>query len=152
MIPKLGLLFASASLALVACGGQLGGDDGGTTDHDDGGTTATTEGGPPDAAIVCVDPETSDFDTSCSSDDDCIAVAAGGPVCDGYACFCPNATISADSEGAYQAMLAKVKPATGGMCGCPLLGVPHCIASECVFCPPPSLNEPLPPGCPDGGP
>ena len=132
---------ACVSLALLACGGRLG--------ENDAGTTALEAG--PDAA-ACVDLETSDFDTSCTDDGDCVAVAAGGPVCDGYACLCPNATISASSQPAYEATLEKVTPAANGFCGCPLFGTPHCIASQCVFCPNPSATTNTPPGCPDGGP
>lgn len=118
---------------LVACGGQVAGADGGT-----------------DGAI-CIDLEVSAFDTSCSVASDCIGIYAGN-LCSGYNCICPVASISAASEAAYQAALAKVTEGQPA-CGCPLFGTAHCIASQCVFCPNPALNpSSYPPGCPDGGP
>jgi len=139
--------FTLALLTTAACGGELSGNDGGTTTND-GGITELEAG--PDGS-VCVDVETSAFDTSCTGDTDCIGVTAGGQICSGFNCLCPNASISADSESAYHALLAKVTSGTGSGCGCPLLGTPHCIASQCVFCPNPALSKTIPPGCPDAG-
>jgi hypothetical protein len=133
------LLVIMASL-LVACGGEISGADGGNS------SDASTNQGD-----VCVDLETTSFDTSCNADTDCIGIYAG-TLCSGYNCICPTATINASSEPAYGAMRAKV-PSGKSVCTCPLFGTPHCIMSECVFCPNPGLKPmSLPPGCPDGGP
>ena len=127
------VMFASL---LLACGGQLNTSDGGTT-NDSG---------------VCIDLEPSAFDTSCGGDSDCIGVY-GGNLCSGYNCICPTSSISAKSQSAYEAMFSKVTKGTGPVCSCPAFGTPHCIASQCVFCPNPALHpQSYPPGCPDAGP
>ncbi len=119
---------------LIACGGQVTGGDGGSSN--DGG--------------ACVDLEPSQFDTACTADPDCVSVASGN-ICSGYDCICPSAAISASSQAAYEAQLSKV-PHGANICSCPALGIPHCVASQCVFCPNPARHpQTLPPGCPDGG-
>ena len=135
---RLLVTFASLGFSslVVACGGQVTGSDGGTTQADGG---------------ICVDLEPSAFDTSCNADPDCVGIAAGS-ICSGYTCICPSATINANSQAAYEAMLSKVPQGSGQPCGCPAFGAPRCISSQCVFCPNPALKPPsYPPGCPDGG-
>jgi len=135
-------LLIVASL-LAACGGQVAGSDGGTSND---GATTQGDGG------ICVDIETSAFDTSCNADPDCIGIYAGS-LCAGYNCICPVSSISATSQAAYDATLAKVTKGSGPVCNCPAFGTSHCIASQCVFCPTPASNPPsYPPGCPDAGP
>jgi len=126
---------------LAACGGRIADSDGGSSN--DASTQA--DGG------TCIDLEPSAFGTSCDVDTDCLAVYSGN-LCSGYNCICPNSSISAQGQPAYAAAMSKVAKGSGPMCSCPPFGMPHCIASECVFCPNPALNPPsLPPGCPDGG-
>jgi hypothetical protein len=134
-----------------ACGGQITGDDSGIDAHGD----ATNA---PDASIdssICIDIEPGNFDTSCGGDTDCIQIASG-TLCSSSSgqapCLCPTASISATDESKYQAQLKTIEQGGAVGCGCPLLGTPHCIQTQCVFCPNPEIKpSSIPPGCPDGG-
>lgn len=118
----------------ASCGGEITSVDGGTQmDAGDAG--------------ICVDLEPSQFGTSCEASPDCVAIAVG-TFCTGYNCSCPSATINVSSQAAYASLIATV-PHGPSVCTCPLLGSAACIASQCVFCPNPSLKPPtFPPGCP----
>lgn len=127
-------------LLLASCGGEISTNDGGTK------IDAGAAGDAGDAG-VCIDVEPSQFDTSCDASTDCVPIAAG-TFCAGYNCSCPGATINAASQSDYASLIATV-PHGPGICSCPFLGSPRCIASQCVFCPNPAMHpSTLPPGCP----
>jgi hypothetical protein len=113
-------------------------------------TESTPDGGGSGDARTCVDIDPASYDTSCQSDSDCIDVSAG-VICSGYNCLCGGATINASGQARYEAALASVTRGAGPGCGCPYLGRARCVQSQCVICHPGYLNDPNPPGCPDGG-
>jgi hypothetical protein len=100
--------FASLSILaiLAACNGKLAGEGGGGT---------------------CVDLEPSMFDTSCSSDTDCVSVTLGN-VCDG-ACACGGAAINASDQGKYSQLVSGIQ---GAGCFCPAMGAPACVGGQCT--------------------
>jgi hypothetical protein len=78
--------------------------------------------------------EAANYDQSCQSDDDCLAIGEGN------ACFpcqlmCNNAAIRRDAEAAYRGDVAKIGPTLDPRirvdCGCPLAAGPCCIDSQC---------------------
>jgi hypothetical protein len=82
-----------------------------------------------DGAAGCIDVPLSGFDTTCSRDRDCVTVTTG-EVCPGD-CLCGGSAINASDQARYQQEIAGVPI---GECGCPLLGVPQCIAGTCTIC------------------
>jgi hypothetical protein len=155
-------IWAGVSFALVACGGIQGGTqhdtadasmDAGSSSSDAGqapDTGSTPEGGSSGDARTCVDIDPATYDTSCQIDSDCIDVS-GGVICSGYNCLCGGTAISASEQARYNAALASVPAGPGPHCNCPYFGRARCVQSQCVICHPGYLNDPNPPGCPDGG-
>jgi hypothetical protein len=98
---------------------------------------------PVDAA-ACVYVDLSTYDTSCTTDADCIEITPGR-ICSGD-CACGGAIVNADGESRYEQTIAPLK--LGG-CPCISAGTPRCIQGQCTRCNRAGLNNP--PGCPDGG-
>ncbi|MGH7280057.1 MAG: hypothetical protein ACRELY_00915 [Polyangiaceae bacterium] len=156
-----------AACVVAACGGRVDSVTGESDDTDAGGGGSITGNGDggrvvrdsgigfadasvkPDAEVnQCVDISTSSFDTSCGNDDDCIDVTVGH-LCTDTNCMCGGAAINASEQDAYVDALGPVANAHSA-CGCPYLGRPRCVQSQCVFCA--SFDDGSNPvGCPDGG-
>ncbi len=91
-----------------------------------------------DAAIAstCRDPggqmiKASNYDQSCASDSDCVAVTEGD-FCVPGANVCPMATINKGALAQYQADVAKTQAAVcGAFAGCPSLTNPCCRRGMC---------------------
>ena len=107
-------------------------------------------------ASTCDDPggqtiKASNYDQSCASDSDCVAVTEGD-FCVPGANVCPMATISKSGLAQYQADVAKTQAAVcGAFAGCPELGTPCCRSGTCqpgVSCTAPSDTLPA---CADAG-
>jgi hypothetical protein len=87
--------------------------------------------GPP----VCTDAnvqliQAANYDQSCTTDSDCIAVGLGN-ACFGCEIGCPNAAISRSSQAQYRSDVAD-SPANGADCGCPIFpSGPCCVGGLC---------------------
>jgi hypothetical protein len=132
------LLSLLAALLLAACSGRtdiVGSGDGGASSSSSGGGSGSgsSSGG------GCVDVSLSSFDTSCKQDQDCTVIQSGR-ICNGD-CPCGDAAINADGQAQYSADLSRVQV---GNCFCPEIGVPRCIADQCVLC---SGTSNDPPAC-----
>jgi hypothetical protein len=100
----------------------------------DGGTDA----GGTDAGCLVV---ATDFDQSCSTDSDCVAVVSGGDVCDPCVAdppfLCQNVTtVSADASAAYAAAIAAAVATATKECGsetfeCTARITPRCMDGQC---------------------
>lgn len=146
--------------AFAACGGTIasseitstpdsGASSGGGSAIDAGRTKPDSGTSSEIDAAVCVDIETSDYDTSCNQDTDCIVINTG-EICSGYNCLCGGSTVNADGQAQYDNAISSVDPGPGPMCGCPYFGRPRCIQNVCTFCPANGVGS-TPAGCPDGG-
>jgi hypothetical protein len=160
------LVTAIVCSAFAACGGSIeqgeNGPGGGST-HAGGGTdtngdastsasdaSVTTTHLDADTGQFCINVDTASFDTSCNVDTDCIQINAGQICNDGHTCLCGGATINADGQDDYNALVEPLFP-DGTACACPYLGQPHCIQSTCTFCPASYAGGSVPAGCPDAG-
>jgi len=120
--------------ACAAAGGQCMMDDGSCT------ARALVDCGP--SAICCVQTTTctdanvqliqaSNYDQSCTTNSDCIAVGEGNAC---YVCEieCTSAAINKSAESQYKADVAKTPAAEGGaLCGCPAEFGPCCRGGTC---------------------
>ena len=156
---KIGTITAVALVALAcidACGGSVisggeqatggsGGDEsvGGTQQGGaaglaaNGGSVGTSDGG------VCVNIDLATYDQSCTTEADCVLVAAG-LLCSGD-CGCPGSTINSSGIARYAAETSSVSLLN---CPCVASGVVHCLQSVCKIC---GYGSNQPAGCPDGG-
>jgi hypothetical protein len=73
--------------------------------------------------------DTSTYDTSCSTNSDCMPITAG-TLCS-PSCFCGGATINVDGQARYN---AEVAPITDEGCPCPYAGTPTCSNHQCILC------------------
>jgi hypothetical protein len=116
--------------------------DGGAADGAGGSGVAATESGTAggdDGAQAMCNIIASNYDDTCSADDDCIDVTSGGSVyfgswC-GAECLCVNGAINRDAEAQYVADVERTPIGTGAVrppaCGCPNAGLPCCRAGRC---------------------
>lgn len=88
------------------------------SDVDDGGA-------PPCSGAI----DASDYDQSCTTDADCVAVYTGS-VCGG--CFCPNGAVGSKGFAAYQTDWNAYGP-PASVCFCPLLPTPVCTGGVCTM-------------------
>ncbi len=76
--------------------------------------------------------QASNYDQSCKTDSDCIAVGEGNAC---YPCVieCTNAAINVGAHARYLSDVAKTSAAsqTGGFCGCPAEFFPCCRGGTC---------------------
>jgi hypothetical protein len=121
---------AGAFMLLAACSGKtLGNTDGGTGGEAGSGGGSGGGGGSSSGGPGCVDVSLSSFDTSCRNDGDCTTVTVGELCPD--SCLCGGAAISVSSQAAWKQATAGLG---GGFCGCPLEGIPQCVAGTCAIC------------------
>jgi hypothetical protein len=131
-----------------ASGALAGGTDSGLRDGDlstgDGDTTAD--------AATCATIVPADYDQSCHTDSDCVAVVLGGDVCNPCNApedfVCPAATVNAGASAAYNAALTAALGTAPSIhfsvdvCGigssCPV-GSPACVSGQCTMVAPPGL-------------
>jgi hypothetical protein len=126
-------------------GSSSGGSSGGGANSDAGIGSSDGGGG----GNTCVDIDTTNFDTSCHVDNDCMEITTGY-LCGADNCFCGGSTINVDGESQYDDLTYSLPPQEG-VCGCPFFGTPTCAQGTCTICPPPGSGESGPAGCPDAG-
>ncbi len=121
-----------------SCPAGSGMAGGGSTGSGSGGTTGSVVGSSGSGPATCTDASAqtilaSNFDQSCKTDSDCIAVAEGNSC---YACSlsCPNAAINRSALSTYQSDVAKAIPPEarcGGPVHCPAAFPPCCRSGAC---------------------
>jgi hypothetical protein len=82
-----------------------------------------------------------DYDTSCESSEDCVAVGEGDACSGVCAVVCPISGINRKDEARYRAALANILPEPPPFCGCPESFGPCCANGHCSTswqCVPPS--------------
>ncbi len=88
------------------------------------------DGGAADAG-QCIDIDTSNYDTSCTTASDCVEVTAGtfcSPIC-----TCGGSTVNASAQAAVQQALEQAEKTLGeSVCNCPAVAQPQCVAGKCV--------------------
>lgn len=82
------------------------------------------------SSSTCGSIQASDYDQSCSTRSDCVAVAEGDS-CKGLFCVdCANAAINVSAQAEYEAALQSIKGPTG-ICPCPEGATVTCDAGVC---------------------
>ena len=111
----------------VGGSGGSGGSTGGT-----GGSGGSTTGGSGGTGTTgsCVVFSSTEFDTSCNRNADCVEITPG-PICDGY-CECGGEAINRVSKPKYEAAIKGIVPAD--LCGCPAYGNATCVMGTCKNC------------------
>jgi len=124
-----------AALTVVAgCVGACS-SDGSAKKGGDAGTDANVMcKPPPDSGGNCL-VYAVDFDQSCTTDSDCVAVVTGGDTCDPcgapYLFLCPGmATVNVGASAAYYAAISCAEGASAGGCGKPY----DCGIAEVAWC------------------
>jgi hypothetical protein len=84
-----------------------------------------------DAGVLNI--QASDYDQTCASDTDCVAISQGN-ACEPCTLECTTAAISKSAEGPYQVDIAKAHEGDAGVgviCHCPLEFPACCLAGKC---------------------
>ena len=134
------------AVALVGCSGAASSS---MAMRDGGQEGATNDAG------ACVSISGADFDQSCQSDNDCIAISvtSGDGVCpNGPLCMCPFEAINARDRARYDALnqaaqaiiVDAINRGVPSLCGCPASGAPRCVGHRCAMC-----GSFADPACPD---
>jgi hypothetical protein len=112
------------AFAGLSCGGSV--TPAGTHPENNGGYSAT------DQMACTLSP--SNYDTSCSTESDCVGVAFGN-FCASSTCACATMYISRNALAQYMADFSRtptgMESAKAGPCYCPLLNAPCCQAGQC---------------------
>lgn len=117
----------------------------GPTDPTPGCGNTTSDGGFPDSGDggTCIDIETSDYDTSCNVDSDCMLIQTGhycaNPTADVLAfCLIGNAAVNIDGQARYAGVISRL-PGNNLCEGPGNFGHARCIAGGaggvCTYCP-----------------
>lgn len=119
------------AVTLMACTGGPGdlpnGSSSGSSSSSSS-TSSTSSSGSPVGGNTTI--HASEFDQSCSTASDCIAVKEGD-VC---ACSCPSAAINESDVGKYQSKVVQLKSSCSGTQGCGVSCAQNhveCNASQC---------------------
>ena len=82
-------------------------------------------------STTCGSIQAADYDQSCSTASDCVAVTEGNSCTSGIFCNCTNAAINVSAQAEYEANLKTV--GTIALCPCPEGATPTCDAGVCVL-------------------
>lgn len=89
----------------------------------------------PSDAGACVTIDPSVYDTSCSSDADCMSISSGMVCSSGCEGACPNTAINVTGKAHYQAEVKPLSTVTAKACDCAQDSAVACIAGVCTYCP-----------------
>jgi hypothetical protein len=95
---------------------------------------------PVEAGVVCVNVDLSTYDRSCTTESDCVYIAAGTLCSDQCVATCGNVYVNVDGLDRYRQTVTPLPQQP--VCNCPAQSLPSCVQGQCTAS---SMSPPPPP-------